>query len=308
MAAISSWKGTIVRAHRRFQLAVTKTAFGALERFAPALGVRWAVRLWCTLPGNEGRRRDERPMPGEASTISLGEGRRIAVERWGFGPPVYLMHGWGGWRGQLGAFVTPLVDAGYRVIAVDAPSHGDSTPGVLGPGRGVGTEFAEALTAAAGKHGKPVAVIAHSFGCAAVAIAVHDGLPAARLVLIAPSTDLVSNIAVLARTLGFGDRIRTGVLNRLEQLADRPMSDFDTTALGRRSEMPPTLVVHDRDDKEVAYDEGAELASQWPEAELATTEGLGHQRILRDPGIVEMVVDYIATSDAAPPKMITSSG
>jgi pimeloyl-ACP methyl ester carboxylesterase len=50
--------------------------------------------------------------------------------------------------------------------------------------------------------------------------------------------------------------------------------------------MPPTMVVHDRLDKEVPYDEGAKLGTTWPSAELVTTEGLGHQRILRDPEVI----------------------
>lgn len=273
--------------------ALTRLAFRSLDRVAPHLAARWATRIWCTLPTGAGRRRDERPRPGERSTLTLPDGRRVAVETWGFGPPVYLVHGWGGWRGQLGAFVEPLVAANRRVIALDAPSHGDSDPGTLGRGRATGTEFVEALSAAVGKHGKPDAVVAHSFGCAATAVALLDGLPATKVVMVAPSTELSGNIAVLGRLLGFGQRTRTAMMSRLRRLAGRPVADFDIVGLAQRAEVPPTLVVHDREDKEVAYDDGARLAATWPEAELASTEGLGHQRILRDPGVVEMVVDYV---------------
>ncbi|WP_199521797.1 alpha/beta fold hydrolase [Jiangella anatolica] len=270
-------------------------AFRALERVAPAAGAGWAARLWCTLPNTGGRRRDDRPEPGERSSLTLPGGRVVAVESWGFGPPVYLMHGWGGWRGQLGGFVRPLTDAGRRVVAVDAPSHGESGPGRLGRGRATGVEFVEALTAAAGKHGKPAAVIAHSLGSAAAAVAVADGLPAARLALIAPSTNLSEGLALFQRTMGFGQRVGTRMVARLERLAGRPLADFDVTDLSRRTgaELPPTLVVHDRRDKEVPYDDGAALAAAWPEAELASTDGLGHQRILRDPAVISLVVDYV---------------
>ena len=282
---------TIVRAGAK--LRAIRVAFRALERVAPGVGARWATTLWCTLPNTGGRRRDERPRPGERSTLTLADGRVVAVESWGFGPPVYLMHGWGGWRGQLGAFIQPLVDAGRRVVAVDAPSHGDSGPGQLGRGKATGVEFTEALAAAAGKHGKPAAVIAHSLGGAAAAVAVLDGLPAAKLALVAPSTRLSEGLAAFQRTVGFGERTRTRMLTRMERLAGRPLADYDVVGLARRVELPPTLVVHDRNDKEVPYDDGAELAATWPEAELATTEGLGHQRILRDPAVIAMVVDYV---------------
>ncbi|MBB5790597.1 alpha/beta fold hydrolase [Jiangella mangrovi] len=290
-ATVSPQNRTIVRAGAK--LRALRIAFRTLERVAPGVGARWATSVWCTLPNTGGRRRDERPRPGERSTLTLADGRVIAVESWGFGPPVYLMHGWGGWRGQLGAFVQPLVDAGRRVVAVDAPSHGDSGPGQLGRGKATGVEFTEALAAAVGKHGKPAAVIGHSLGGAATAVAVLDGLPAAKLVFVAPSTKLSSGLAMLQWTLGFGERTRTRMLARMERLAGRHLSDYDITGLSRRVELPPTLVVHDRNDKEIPYDDGAELAATWPEAELATTEGLGHQRILRDPAVIALVVDYV---------------
>lgn len=290
-ARTSPQNRTIVRAGTR--LRALRVAFRTLDRVAPGIGARWATTVWCTLPDTGGRRRDERPRPGERSTLTLPDGRVVAVESWGFGPPVYLMHGWGGWRGQLGAFVQPLVDAGRRVVALDAPSHGDSGPGLLGRGKATGVEFTEALAAAVGKHGKAAAVIGHSLGGAATAVAVLDGLSAAALVFIAPSTKLSEGLAVLQRTLGFGERTRTRMLAAMERLAGRPLADYDITGLARRAELPPTLVVHDRKDKEVPYDDGAELAATWPEAELATTDGLGHQRILRDPAVIRLIVDYV---------------
>jgi pimeloyl-ACP methyl ester carboxylesterase len=55
----------------------------------------------------------------------MGRGHRICGEVWGDRPPVYLVHGWGGCRAQMGVFVKPLVSTGYRLIAFDLPSHND---------------------------------------------------------------------------------------------------------------------------------------------------------------------------------------
>ena len=66
----------------------------------------------------------------------------------GQGPVAYLMHGWGGRGAQFAALVEPLATAGYRVVMLDAPSHGDSEHGPAGPGRTHGVEFARALDAA----------------------------------------------------------------------------------------------------------------------------------------------------------------
>jgi pimeloyl-ACP methyl ester carboxylesterase len=111
-----------------------------------------------------------------------------------------------------------------------------------------------------------------------------------RLALVAPSADVVAMTAQLARTLGYGERTRRLFDARLEALAGRPLTDFDLT---RTSAAAPTLVVHDRHDKEVPYAESVRIAEAWPAATLVTTEGLGHQRILRDPGVVARVAEFV---------------
>jgi pimeloyl-ACP methyl ester carboxylesterase len=267
-----------------------RAAFGALDMAAPDLAARWALRIWCTLPTNRGRRRDERPWDGRRSTVSLSDGRTVSVETWGEGDPVYLAHGWGGWRGQLGAFVAPLVEAGRRVVGFDAPSHGDSSPGLLGPHRSTAVEVAEALVAVAAVHGEPSAVVAHSLGCTTTALAAADGLPVDRIALIAPSRDLMAMTDNLARALGYTARTKKRFDRKLEALAGRPLTDFDLAALPQPH---PTLVVHDRLDKEVPYAEGVHVADAWPDARLHTTEGLGHQRILRDPEVVAVVTRFV---------------
>jgi pimeloyl-ACP methyl ester carboxylesterase len=282
-------KSTTVRTPPRIR--AIRTAFAALERLTPRQASRWSLRLWSSLPGNAGRRRDERTTDGERSSVLL-DGRLVAVESWGTGEPVYLVHGWGGWRGQLGRFVDPLVAAGVRVVAFDAPGHGDSDPGGLGRGRGNGVEFVRALQAVAAIHGRPRAVVAHSFGCATTATAVRDGLDVGRLAFVAPGVDPMAYVAGLQRVFGFGPRTVQEMVIRIERLAGRSLSDFDprTLTTGR----PPTLIIHDRQDKECPYADAVGLAESWPTAEMITTDGLGHQRILRDESVINEVVGYLS--------------
>lgn len=284
---------TIVRPNRPMGLRATRAAFTALELVAPGLGARWAVRLWCTVPRGAARRQDNRPRPGTLSTVAVPSGRSVVVESWGSGPPVYLVHGWGGWRGQLGAFVDPLLARGYRVVAFDAPSHGASAPGRLGPRRSTLAEFSDALRAVVAEHGQPAGVIGHSLGCTATAVAVRDGLRTPRLGFVAPSVQPLAATRQMAAALGFSERTRSAMIRRLEALVGRPMSDFDLLALADRGHLPPTLVVHDRDDKEVAHDEADRLVATWPQADLVSTEGLGHHRILRAAEVVALVALFV---------------
>ena len=84
-----------------------------------------------------------------------------------------------------------------------------------------------ALRAAAGHHGPAHAVVAHSMGGLAAAVACLDGLPAARLVLIAPMPDVPSAIQVFAEAAGAGERIQARMPRALERLVRVPLSHFD---------------------------------------------------------------------------------
>lgn len=276
------------------RLTTLRATFATLERVAPDRGAAKALDLWCTLPSNAGRRRDLRPRAGEISRHRVPRGGEVVAESWGRGPTVYLVHGWGGWRGQLGAFVEPLVDAGRRVVTFDAPGHGESDAGEMGPGRGNLMELMESFDAVAQGFGPAAGVVAHSLGCTSASEVVAAGLPTDRMVLIGPSDDFSTLIGDFAGMIGFGERIHQGLVGRIEDYCGRSLGSFDLGPRGADGRMPPTLVVHDRRDKESPYAVGERLAAAWPDAELLATDGLGHQRILSDAGTVAQVVGYVA--------------
>jgi pimeloyl-ACP methyl ester carboxylesterase len=286
LAAIQ--KSTIVR------------SFGVLERVAPAVGARWAERLWFTVP-RAGGRRDRLVPPGRPFRAQV-HGRTVAGETWGEGhrPVVYLVHGWGGWRGQLDAFAGPLAEAGHRVVAFDALSHGDSDPGPSGPGRSNALELADALTAVVAAHGPAAVVIAHSLGATAAAFAMRDGLAVGRAVFVAPMADPLPYTRTFAGRLGFGERIRTRLVRRIERRVGIPLSAFDVPAMARTIATPPLLLVHDRQDAETGWSDSEAIARSWPGARLVTTTGLGHRRILRDPAVAAEVTGFVGTPMARP--------
>lgn len=269
--------------------------FGIAERLSPALGARWAERLWFTAP-----RRRRRPIepPGRRVEVTVS-GRRIIGESWGEGPTVVLVHGWGGHRAQLAAFVEPLVAAGHHVVAMDAPGHGESAPGASGGRQATILEFAEALSAVCTAEGPTHAVVAHSIGGMASALAVRDGVACERLVLLAPMAEVTSYTHRFADQLGFGERVRARLARRIENRIGKPLSFFDIPAMGTQPDLPSLLVVHDRDDVETPWEGSRDIERAWPGARLLTTTGLGHRGILRDPDVVHEVVSFTAARPGA---------
>jgi pimeloyl-ACP methyl ester carboxylesterase len=272
-------------------------SFSVLERVAPAAGARWAETLWFTVPSPRGRR-DRQTDPGRPFQVRR-HGRTVAGEVWGEGPAVYLVHGWGGWRWQLDGFVAPLVEAGFRVVAFDAPSHGASDPGPSGPGRSTVLELADALAAVVAAMGPAHAVVAHSLGATAAAFALRGGLPVERAAFLAPMADPLPYTRTFAGRLGFGERVRTRLVDRIERRVGLPLSAFDVPAMAEQVATPPLLLVHDRQDAETGWADSAAIARSWPRCRLVTTGGLGHRRILRAPGVIAEVVEFVAAPVAA---------
>lgn len=308
MADFSARKSTIVRAN-----GFTRAALAFAEREAPRLGARLAVRMWMTIPegASAAGARPALVEPGERAVLRVANrrGPSVVAESWGAGPVVYLLHGWGGYRGQLGAFVEPLTSAGFRAVAVDVPGHGESGPGAYGRGRGLLPDFTAALEAAIEHYGPPHGIVAHSLGASAAAVAVLDGLAPGRLVLVAPIANVLSGIDIFARMAGVGPEVRARMPRRIERLVRKPIRYFDiVTRSAERDELPPTLIIHDTADKTVPFDTGVLVAAAWPGARLERTDGLGHRRILVDPRVTGTVTSFMARSPVPAVPAVQSMG
>lgn len=273
---------------------VTKTV-RALCMIAPRFVARQATKIWCSPPVPKKKVK----IPGGKFAMVQG----LATQEWGTGPLILLMHGWGGYRGHFAELVPALVEAGYRVVAHDAPSQGESHAGELGKGRTSVYEMAGSLNTLAAHFGQPHAVIGHSLGGAAVSLAVGDGFAVPNVVLIAPAADAFVYTPLFAQTFGLSERSYQFMLDQIEAKAGRPNSDADIPAmlvsrsaasLPQPVDFPPALIISDLNDKEVSHTDGEEIAKHWPNSQYVMTQGLGHRRILKDQGVIGQIIDFIS--------------
>lgn len=277
--------------------APTRTFFRLLSALSPALAGRLAARLWFRIPKPPIAETARRFLAtGERHDV-LVNGRRVATWRWGTGPAIVLVHGWGGYAAQFQVLILAFVAAGFRVIAFDAPSHGASDPGRLGPNHTTLFEFSDALRELARDAGEIAAVVAHSGGCAAVAWALTQDatLRIRRLVFVAPFGRALPYMELFRKALGLSPEALTRFQRSTEAEYGFLWSDFDVTTMPARirSAVPPLLVFHDTKDRETSWQDGADIAAAWPQAQLVSTTGLGHNRILRDPDVVASATRFI---------------
>jgi pimeloyl-ACP methyl ester carboxylesterase len=275
-------KSTNVRA-KSYPPGWLRTGFTTAGRVAPELTSAVAAHLFR-------RTRRSAPRPGERGVLEGALGWRIAgmqLWSWGEGPTVLVVHGWNGRATQLGAFVEPLVARGYRVVAFDALGHGDSE------GRQSSLpEFANCIRQVVEELGDVYGIVAHSLGGAATTFALAYGLRTERVVFVSPPADPRDFLKIFSATLGISDDVRVRVKRRVEKRLGVPMEEMLASALASRMRLP-LLVVHDEEDKEVPVAVGRSVAEAWPGADLIVTRGLGHQRILRNPQVINAAVRFI---------------
>ncbi|HJS48219.1 MAG TPA: alpha/beta fold hydrolase [Gemmatimonadales bacterium] len=277
--------------HRIGIPALVRHGFGAVQTVSPALAARAAERIFFTPP----RRDDDAEIEGFLATgrrfVIPVNGGEVAGWRWGAGPVVYLAHGWGGRGGRFGSYIRPLVAAGFTAVAWDAPGHGAS-------GRGMSSmpEFARALAAVVADQGPAHAIVAHSMGASATALAASLGVPAGRFAFLAPAANPASFAIPFARALGAAPEVMRRARARSERRLRFSWNDLDVPRMSERMSAP-LLVVHDRQDQVVPFSDGERIAAAWPGARLLATEGLGHRGVIRDPGVVGEVVGFVRRID-----------
>lgn len=274
----------------RSLLAGVRTLFSHVDRFSPPLGARWAEFLLRRPPRICRSRRETAILEaGESSTLAMDQGR-LAVWTWGQGPPVLLVHGWAGHAGRLAGFVEPLVQAGYSVVAFDAPGHGASS----GP-FGSLPEFVEAIRTVSSNLRPLAAVIAHSLGASAAALAMQRGVRADSAIFLSPLSDIEEHTARFSRWLGIPERTHREMKRRLASSYRMRWRDLQVAEAVRGLDTP-LLILHDERDVKVPIRHGEALASAWPGATLRRTRGLGHHGILRDRNIVEEAIAFLTPS------------
>lgn len=285
-------------------LALAGTSVRAASAVSPRWGASIALPLFAYVSKPRPVHVDDEPTMSRAlrrTTRVAGVDRRgvdVVVYEWGTGPrTVVLAHGWNGRASQFATLVRELVAEGYRVVAFDAPAHGDSAGR-----RTYLVDWVDVLTQLQGRYGRFAAVVGHSFGGLGSLVSVAGGIEAERVVTVSSPADAELLLAQFQTMLGYSD----GVTRELTALFARRYFPADQDPFAWlsavRRPLPqgtPLLVVHDERDGMVPFDEAARIAGANAGSISLTTTGLGHSRILRADALLDAVLEFV-TTDAAP--------
>lgn len=209
---------------------------------------------------------------------------------WGKGVTILLVHGWGGRGTHLGYFVKPLVELGYRVLAFDAPAHG-KTAGT----QTNGFEFVQAIKAIAEKEGQIDSIIAHSFGSTCTAVALNEGVIARKIVFLGALCYLSTTFTMFSKSAKLSPELEEELRVLIENKLGKDAWQLFSVDKRVNSLKIPALLFHDRNDREISYEESVAIKQSWVDSQLILTSRLGHRRILMNEEVIQQAVNFIAS-------------
>lgn len=262
-------------------------AINGMSYISPTFASKKALNLFAT--PRKGRVTDaEIPFLGTSFQKEvLYQDLEIMTYRWpGKNKTVLLVHGWESNTARWSFLIKELKKLDYNVVSIDAPAHGNSD----------GKQFnailySECINVVVNTY-KPEVIIGHSVGGMASIFFQHKyqfgGLE--KLAILGAPAHFEGVFERYIDMLGYNQKIKEGldklILKRFNQLPS-----YFSAAKFSESISSKGLIIHDKHDKIIPFDDALLYKEYYKNAELYETTGLGHG--LKGEKITKKIVEFI---------------
>jgi len=184
---------------------------------------------------------------------------------------VLLAHGWESNSGRWRHKIQKLRMDGYNIIALDGPAHGGSGSDTFNA-----ILYAEFINVVSQKF-KPTAYIGHSVGGMAVVIFLKKQThhTAEKIVLLGAPSGFKGIMKRYKEMMGYSQKISKGIDKQIELKFGYPPEYFSTADFVKNIDTKG-LLIHDKKDPVIPYQDALDIEAQFKNAKLISTEGLGH--------------------------------
>ena len=273
---------------------VVPKALMLLIHFLEFLNPYWGMRLAAFFFSKPFRyKRPKRELPifsrAQRSTYLVQKlNKTVWCYHWsGKGPKIVLVHGWSSRATNFYEIIEKLILLDYNVYAFDAVAHGES--------KGIITnipELIKTLEELIQEWGPVEAILGHSGGGFASAYVVAQNPRIKKLILISPFNKVTDVFEKYFEMIQLGEKARLLMLGYFTKLTGKKVQEL-SGELSAQAIRAKTLVIHDRNDKEVQVEDSIDIAKNLKNGQLILTEGLGHRRILRDEMVINELVNFL---------------
>lgn len=287
-------KSEKMRPINKKQMHLVQFYFQTIGRLLPKRSAWRAYQLFSS-PRKRARHRQSDAILEAAKIADLRyKNNVLKLYEWGEGSrTVLLAHGWESRGTALRMYVPPLLAQGFRVVAFDAPAHGDSD------GTWNNLPYnAGAVAAIIGHLGGIEAAIAHSFGCSSIIFAqqfIDNAIEIKRLVFLAAPSPVRTIIDEYFEMIKIPNSIRIQFERLIKKFTDVDIADLAIAKAADSVKVEKLLLIHDKSDPITSFEVARNIASSWRNSILLATEGYGHFRIAKNPDVIARIVSFIVT-------------
>ncbi|MEM6522229.1 MAG: alpha/beta hydrolase [Bacteroidota bacterium] len=266
--------------------------FSKVERVWPWLAHRWFVRIFFSTA------RFEVPQPEKdsidravRSTIEF-QNKKVQVYKWGEGTPVLFVHGWMGRAVQFHKFIPAFNKAGYSVISFDSTGHGLSEGS-----KSHLMEFAGVIKLLSDEYGKFRMVVGHSLGGVASLHAVKDFDVTDKLVMITSPAIAEEIVYEFRKKIGASEKCEPYFEKYILETYGKRFEEYSASQIVTEVENADLFLIYDKNDREVSMQNAEVMQRNCPDARFMITQGLGHNRILKDKEVITSTLEFLQRSE-----------
>ncbi|MFY7957231.1 MAG: alpha/beta fold hydrolase [Flavobacterium macrobrachii] len=201
---------------------------------------------------------------------------------------ILLVHGWSGRGTQLVKIADEMLKLGYSTISFDAPAHGKSDGKTT-----IMTEFIASIIEIEKQFGPFEFAIGHSLGGMSILNAIKQNLIVKKAIIIGSGDIIQDVIDDFIQKLQLKPKIGLLLKNHFEKKYNEPMENY-SASFSAKSVTIPVLIIHDKDDDDVAIKAAHNIHKHLKNSTLMITEGLGHRKILGDTKVIESIKEFIS--------------
>jgi len=291
----SKWQDPVADTPTRypaFTFRMVRFSFGTLGRIFPKRAAKIAYKIFST-PRSRAKHRISDEILESAKIFEVLYGKQMLKGyEWGKGEKtILLVHGWESRGTAMRSFVRSLTAAGFRVVAMDGPAHGNSD------GKSTNLpHFGGAVRAFINQIGDVHGIITHSFGGASTMYTlgtIDTSISIKKLVLtgVPNSINLVWKNTV--KTLNLPDEVAKNFKKILEGKVNASMEKVDSAEMKNRMNVGEVLIIHDTKDAIVPFSEAEKNYQDIKNSNLLEVNNYGHYRMLKNPDLVRAVTDFV---------------
>jgi len=263
------------------------TSLNTISHVAPKYASTKALNLFATpRKGRLNQKHKNFLDKAEQSTLKYQD-YTIQTYQWkGEKQTVLLAHGWESNTYRWKSLINKLHQDGHNIIALDAPAHGQSS----------GTQFNAILYSefinVVASHYQPTVIVGHSVGgMATVFFQYKYQLKSIeKLVLLGAPSEFTKIFKNYVNMLSYNRKIENGLNRLVVDKYDNEPAFFSSANFSKDIEAEG-LIIHDKSDKIIDYDEAELIAKHYKNSTLKTTEGLGHS--LKHDSIDDEILNFI---------------